>query len=96
MKIPVHKTLVLTTHAVEYSIAIPANTATLSFQIREADTSIIYYFKSTAGQPTGGNYFTLPGGSSKLIAPITSGMTLYVQAQSNDGRTLEVEYITEQ
>jgi len=94
-RIPQHQTVALTTHATEYSIAIPAAAGNVSFQVREGDTALKYYFSSTGGNPTGGKYLTLQAGASKQISGVVGAFTLYVQAVTNDGKNLEVEYTTE-
>jgi hypothetical protein len=92
MKLQPHVLIPLGTAGSEQSWAIPATTKFFTIQNREADTNVIYYFSSTASEPTGGAYFTLQGGSAKTFEGTFDAQTIYFQAVTNSSRNLEIEY----
>ena len=92
MKLQPHVLIPLGTAGSEQNWAIPANTKTFTIQNREGDTSVIYYFSSTASAPTGGAYFTLQAGSAKTFNGSFDAQTIYFQAVGNNSRNLEIEY----
>ena len=98
MTVQPHVLIPLTTASTEYSWVIPAGAQCITFQNREGDTAILYYFKSNAnggGPGQDGHYFTLqPGNAKTFNANWNAGQTIYFQGLSNSGRNVEKEYAT--
>jgi hypothetical protein len=99
MTVRPHVVLNLPLAATEYSFAIPAGAQQLTFQNREEDTDLYYYFKSNAqggGPGQDGNYFTLRAGNAKTLqGHWNNGQTIYFQAVTNTNRNIEIEYATD-
>jgi hypothetical protein len=90
-----HVIIALGTAGTEKSWTAPAGAREVTFQNREGDTNILYYFKANAnggGPGQDGNYFTLQAGSAKTFNMINSGQVFYFQAVGNNSRNLELEF----
>ena len=98
MTVQPHVTLNLPLASTEYSWTIPAGAQCITFQNREEDTDIQYYFKSNAnggGPGKDGNYFTLRAGNAKTFNANWNGaQVIYFQAVTNTNRNVEIEYAT--
>jgi hypothetical protein len=98
MTVQPHVTINLASAATEYSWTIPPGAQVLTFQIREGDTDLLYYFKANAnggGPGHDGNYFTLRQGNAKTFNAVWNpGQVIYFQGVSNANRNVEIEFAT--
>ena len=93
MTIQPHVLISLGTAGSEHSWQIPANTKKFTFQNKEGDTDVIYYFASSGNNPNpAGAYFTLLSGSEKTFEGSFSGQTMYFQAVTNNNKNVVIEF----